>query len=237
MKQSKRFVIIFSIILIASMLFMLGGCGSDSGTDNGNGGGEVIILSSDYFPLDTGNKWVYNNGTVDIPGETYSFTGGTGKRVNNSDANFCVSQDFFVAHGPEGLVLYGVYDEDDGTYKDMMPAQGSFIFLPKEMRVGDSWKIATDSWTITYHFIGLETVTVPAGTFPDCLKIKADVIDTDDNPGSYTTIFWYAKNVGQIRVERTTESPAGHSGCLSVTSMNPLMELQSAVINGVSYGM
>ena len=192
--------------------------------------------ASDYFPTGIGNTWVYNLGTVTVLDETHTFSGGTGRRIENFSL-VCMPYDIFVAQSVDGLTAYGLYDRDKDVYlnfSDILPNGPSGFPFPT-MRIGDSWGYSTNSFTLTYNFVGLETITVPAGTFYDCLKIKADVIDTDNNPGSYTTYFWYAKNVGLIKVERTNEAPIGHSGCLAVTSGNPLAVLESALINGISY--
>jgi hypothetical protein len=52
---------------------------------------------------------------------------------------------------------------------------------------------------LTYTFIGVESVTVPAGTF-DAVKIEVD-------PGirGVTFYIWYAKGVGKVRIYYETE--------------------------------
>jgi len=205
----------------------------DSDSQRHKQGCEATYQSIDYFPLETGNTWVSNSGTVNISGETHTFTGGTGIRFNNI-GGFCMDYDVFIADSQNGIVMYGVYE--DGAYQDF---NDSFIILPKSLKVNDSWNIIGSGFEAQLTFVGLDTVTVPAGTFADTLKIRIDVEDVEDLEGSYgtyTTYFWYAKNVGLVKAERTEESPIGHDGCWSVTSENPVDELQWAEVNGVSYG-
>jgi hypothetical protein len=45
-----------------------------------------------------------------------------------------------------------------------------------------------------YAIVGIETVTVPAGTFTDCIKIARYRGNGTDR------IAWYAKGVGQVKV-------------------------------------
>jgi hypothetical protein len=180
--------------------------------------------------LDTGNTWVFNDVTQTVSGDTHTFSGGTGKRVNYI-GGLCAPQDGFVADSQDGVVFYGVYDREERIYVD---TQEPFVAFPREMQIGDSWVNTFRASTITYHFLGLETATVPAGTFHDSLKIKVDIDDIDP-PGTHTTFMWYAKHIGLIKVERTSESPPGFEGCIAVPLEHPLLELQSAWIHGTSY--
>jgi hypothetical protein len=203
--------------------------------DYNAGSGEPI---SDYYPLDTGNTWTWvaNSGITRVVDEFHTFSGGTGQRIE-STSNVCVPYDNFVTKNQDGEpVIVGLYDRSKDEYIDI-PKQDSFVILQKGMQIGDSWVFDPDEdVTITFTFMGMETVIVPAGTFSDSIRIRAVVVDTDANSATYTTVFWYAKNVGLVKVERTYESPIGHEGCMAVTSANPLAELQSAIINGVSIG-
>ncbi len=225
----SSFRIMRVLILTVLLAVLLAACdNSDGDGDNG-----VIYQGSDYYPLEIGNTWVYNLGTVQVLDETRTFSGGTGQRVENATLD-CCPYDIFITHSDGDVVICGGYHRDDELYFEF-PVQGSFVLLSKEMRIGDSWVVDFDeTTTITFNFLGVETVTVPAGTFSDSLKISVDVVDRD-TAGTYTEISWYAKNVGQIKAERIAESPSGYSGCMKVPPENPFVELQSALINSVTY--
>jgi DUF3108-like len=197
-----------------------------------------IYRSCNYSPLDVGDTWIYDlNGfrkSVTVSSESHTFSGGTGVRVNYW-ADPCVPQDIFEAQGQNGIEAFGVYDRDKGTYIDFSSEFSNplLILMPQVLTIGDSWTDVGSSSSVTFRFIGVEDVIVPAGTFPSCLKIQADIVDS--GKGSYTTVFWYAKNVGIVKVLRTIESPQGYQGCIIVTPEYPSMELLSATINGVTY--
>lgn len=210
-------VLLFTILLAV----FLGACGSGGGDGDNNDDNNSLYQGSDYYPLEISNKWVYNLGTVEVDGETITIDGVTYQVVKESVVS-CDEEDsgeLHIAHSEESLLMHC---NDCGIIGDL------FVLLPKEMKVGDSWVTSLDSGgKVTHTFEGLYDITVPAGTFSDCLKIKVDV------DGDYTEIFWYAKNVGWVKVERISETSP--DGCIFVTSENPLAELQSALINGVSY--
>jgi len=106
---------------------------------------------------------------------------------------------------------------DDGTL--VMPASGydgdSFDWDSPQR---GCWPDSNDpgsvvTWTGTASgtvtILGTETVTVPAGTFRDALKIRSvgsSIIVPDDNPDDasvegFDNTFWLAKGFGQVRAE------------------------------------
>lgn len=194
---------------------------------------QEIYRGCNYFPLNTGNMWSFNDITWTVSGAARHFGESIGKRVNNMGGH-CVSQDIFLTSGDRGIEFLGFYDRERGMLEE--PPMEDFIFLPDEMRIGDTWGVISEGeFSALYTLEGLATVTVPAGTFTGTLRLRVDIVEIDTTPGSYTTFFWFAKNVGIIKVQRTSESTPGMSGCNLVTSEKPLLELRSAWINGVSY--
>jgi len=74
--------------------------------------------------------------------------------------------------------------------------------IKRQVEIGDSYSVTstltfpngeTAPVDMNWEILGLESVTVPAGTFEDCLKVKI----TDFN-GSYV-IAWHAKNIGEVK--------------------------------------
>ena len=80
-----------------------------------------------------------------------------------------------------------------------------------------------DIYTWISIFEGVEDVTVPAGTFQDCLKFKTIASGWIGNMAKYngTSYQWYAKNVGLVK----SEGP----------KTEEYWRLKSATINGISY--
>lgn len=71
----------------------------------------------------------------------------------------------------------------------------------------------------TQTFVGVESVTVPAGTF-DTLRIEL-VVHGDGNSCSYKTTFWLAKGIGPVKIHRTdailSTAPAACSFAIRMT--------------------
>jgi hypothetical protein len=85
------------------------------------------------------------------------------------------------------------------------------VVMPANPKVGDKFKCEDVSKTINEsdEVVGMgETVTVPAGTFTDCLRIKEIL---DDGSIEYK---WYAKGIGAVREMPATgdEQLVSHNG-------------------------
>lgn len=90
------------------------------------------------------------------------------------------------------------------------------------------------TFTVSGHFtmsaLTIEEVTVPAGVFPNCLKMMKSaqfrILNGSTIVGysGYTEICWYAPNVGMVRWDRHT-----------VDGGNYERQLISATVNSVSY--
>jgi len=69
----------------------------------------------------------------------------------------------------------------------------------------------------------IENVTTPAGTFKDCVRVRFDHVYLDKPPGSFFSVsrYWFAKNVGIVKYELTSQKAQG--------------ELEKAKIASISY--
>lgn len=186
----------------------------------GNHWGEIFYIPY-YFPLHQGDTWEYkvfsddgeeNQGRIKIDGTEIVNGAETVKRYellypDYQDENYyeCVAQN------SEGFVWYkklGTKDAPPGKFWNP-PA----VYFPLKMTIGQSF---TSYWlgarltdapnsTIsgrTIELEGLETVTVPAGRFKECLKIKYGQFDHEDGPGDhevYKGWIWLARGVGIVK--------------------------------------
>jgi hypothetical protein len=123
-----------------------------------------------------------------------------------------------------GLRWHGHFDPTDGEdyLKDLKP----ITIAKANTQIGDTVSYADTSspnYTWISIFEGLEDVTVPAGTFQNCLKFKTIASGWIGNMAKYngTSYQWYAKNVGLVKSEGP--NPGEH------------WRLKSAMINGRSY--
>jgi hypothetical protein len=202
-----------------------------------NQGGTTYHIA-EYFPLGQGDTWT-NRDTVDddLAGSTISGT----ENINGVNAAKKISEDggeYELWTNSNGITLYKVYDADDiagcgWSHRVFIPP---ITLLPAEVSIGVKY---TSNFTTNYKNCtgledtetssaeatveGIEDVTVPAGTFKDCLKIKMKIINIFSDTGQIVTeeiTVWLAKGVGQVN---------------SIGSDGHLHELISATVGGVNY--
>lgn len=177
---------------------------------------------TDYFPLGVGDTWTYLR-----DGDLYqvAVTGTTqlGDRVyadltyqDEGETNFWVAAE-------DGLRMGGVSGPSGPVYSLDPPA-----YLPNGLDPGDTGSTTSDVYedgslvgqsTLTYTFVGLESVSVPAGDFPDCLKVQ---IQTSGS-GTDEFYLWLARGVGVVKQDARPFGGTAH------------MELVAATVGGQRY--
>lgn len=203
----------------------------------------TIAQSDEYFPDAVGNRWTYrgqiNEGplqTVELKFFTNVSTVTETKTI--SGVNVMVFHDTNPGnHGPSdsyyrrdqvGIVYYG---SDPGTplEKQITPYQifrfplkvpSSFqqfdrtgLNFGSDMdRDGTDEKVDARGWS---SVIGRETITVPAGTFPDAIKVEARMTMKIHVSASRHTVSgidvmtaWFAKGVGLVKYTERQELSA-----------------------------
>ncbi|KPJ65064.1 hypothetical protein AMJ44_11120 [candidate division WOR-1 bacterium DG_54_3] len=105
---------------------------------------------------------------------------------------------------------------DPKDWNDLLAELKPITIANASIQVGDS-VVNVDTSYVQGHpsciytwisvFEGVEDVTVPAGTFEDCLKLKSEASGWTGNMERYngTSYQWYAKNVGLVKLEGPTE--------------------------------
>jgi hypothetical protein len=175
---------------------------------------EPTFKTYHYWPMAQGNSWTYTMAYQGIPyGGTYTLT-------VDGTADIC-GQPSLVLLDTGGTVTYWINDETgvwmtrymnpDGTYTDYCPAMkiapaqiypGSQSFNPSDGTFylpGGSGTLR--GWSI-FVVKGLEDVTVPAGTFPNCLRATFNYSYTNLSDGSFgvrTEETWHAAGVGIVK--------------------------------------
>lgn len=168
-----------------------------------------IRMCADYFPLQVGNKWVYNVGgeasfkaeievmsydtfyTVTVGGEEMLIERRAGEVniVYELTTTYLGEEVFFgTIHEP---YLSLPFIENDNWEREFKPST-----VYKGDTVRKSLFIAVDSVKIT-------TLTVPSGKFNEVYCIRRTRIEDEDSLISYE---WYAPNVGLIRKETLLDS-------------------------------
>ena len=211
----------------------------------------IIVQSADYFPDQTGNKWHYRGQITEGPLQTVehkffsnvSSVTGT-KNINGmtvtvfhdtNPGNHGI-MDSFYRRDSVGIVYYG---SDPGTpfEKQLVPYQivrfpmkvaSSFPqFNRKDLdfgndlnRVGINEKADAQG---DASVLGQESVTVPAGTFKDAVKVEARMHMQIYLSGTKKTVqgtdimtAWFVKGVGLVKyVERQELSPLEDRGVVT----------------------
>lgn len=160
-----------------------------------------VYKAIDYFPFSIGSSWIYERTTDG--GEPYEHSVSvTGTETVNSTTYSLMSSvypGYYSSFRIENNTIYTLSGSEDVEY------------LKFGVERGRKWTIANiRGKKLTATFIDIETVSVPAGTFEDCLHFELNLPLGDI---SYeTTYLWYARDVGLVRAEKV------------IVSMGELME-------------
>lgn len=162
------------------------------------------LLPADYFPLAVGNRWIYESseGTETAPAlESWEVIDQRGHTFAIRIAQPFVTEEItelFVST-PDGV---GQVSGESTEQEPLRPAPQFFLKAP--LQVGASWKNRDGRYAIT--MVG-ESVTVPAGTFPDCLEVTRWSAS-----GTATVITLYAPGVGMVQREERFQILGGIGG-------------------------
>lgn len=203
-----------------------------------NDGTEFKI--SEYFPLGQGDTWTYWEEDDELTVKNISGT----EKINGIDAVKIIDEDgdYSLWNNSNGLTWYKDYGADDVPgcgWKQLVFDPPVYVSGPL-VSIGSTYAststlIATDctgssaTASISYEFRieGIEDVTVPAGIFSNCLRIKGIMIVNGSTETNEMTT-WLAKGVGEVK----SISISKQNG---VTVNTWTDDLVSAVVGGVSY--
>jgi len=170
----------------------------------------TAVFAHEYYPNFIGNRWRLRNS---VSGEERIVSITEKKMILEQETNL-------LERGTKDNVdkLY-IANERDGTLKlysseinvgffgaltfNYNPPE---VFMPYPLNVGTMWTVSGKTKVILVTLSSLtvatveakEDVTVPAGTFRDCFKIRQDYT-TQPIEIKVTTYMWLAPNVGLIK--------------------------------------
>jgi|GEM_PF-6461858 len=177
------------------------GCGGSCGDcDAGETcqDGLCVAGSNEVMPLDIGNQWEFS---LDVMGMeatlTYEATGTepvggiTATRIEGGCTGnplLCSSMEgyyWLAANEGDGLYSYG-----DSRFGDYDPPN---LMCSTTFNVGDTWQTTDDEGNVVEWEVvsTTETVTVPAGTFTDCIHYRATSGATEER--------WYHIGAGNLK--------------------------------------
>ena len=207
---------------------------------------ETSHCDNPYYPIREGSTWNYKGVSSMAPSYTYTDTvtsiRSDGYTLTSQFEGLTRTQEW--ACTPEGLVALqmGGGLNTAGMNLKVETQNASGVTYPAEMNAGDTWQYkldftgkmdiagqsgdATGSTQSDFTALGMENVTVPAGTF-DAMKVQvATTLNINVNfqglsvPVNFTntSISWYAEGVGWVKSES--------SGDFAGQSFSETIELQ-----------
>ncbi len=178
-----------------------------------------------YYPDDFGNTWVlhstdgFDERVVTIEGPE---TIGTELVKVISDGTYPVSNPtnsnpnkFFIKTTPDGVLIFRAIASVEILGEITIDYSPPQTFLPVPIEVNSEWIVSGEATasllgiqitikaTNTAKVVAIEDVTVPAGTFRDCLKIEQQ-LQTQLSPAlatlpSTSSTMWLAPDVGLVQ--------------------------------------
>jgi len=206
--------------------------------------------TAEYFPIAQGDTWTYK----DEKGEQFTHTVSGTETINGVVATKGVKADWkgidywLFTSDDNGIFLYKEYYSEFSGWWSQSVYVPPFQRLPGEVSIGKTYtledltKYYTDSTaaSLTANIsgevtvMGIESITVTAGTFTNCLKLKFKGNLTSSD-GRHTELSdftdWYAKSVGLVK--ETGQTTNTNDGQVEIGPM--YSELVSAKVGGVTY--
>ena len=176
-------------------------------------GGKFTI--AEYFPLAQGDTWTYREEdgelTTPIISGTESINGVNAAKMIDEDG------DYQLHTNSNGITWYKTYDADDlaGCGWSQSVFTPPITITPAEVSIGAKYtsnfttnysncrgESKTTSSSTEWTIEGIEDVTVTAGTFKDCLKLKIkfnNIFSDEGQIQSSEATMWLAKGVGKVK--------------------------------------
>jgi hypothetical protein len=158
------------------------------------GGGTENVLMSEYFPLTS--DWETDNWTLFIDVREHEINGVKTKAMVDTQEPRVT----FWTNDKDGLRMHGIMKGDGYLWELPIP----FVLANAVVKVGDKNEAAItlgeQGIKVVSQLVGVEDVTVPAGTFKGCLKFELSGYPIVGGPEGFgAEAFWLARNVGFVK--------------------------------------
>ena len=198
-------------LFLAFSVLALAGCG-------GGGGGSSQTAYDDYFPLAVGNTWTYkvvNEGQNPLTEGfemQYSISGTQEVGGRNTYIMSLESSRAFYFSDSSGVYLAG-WEFEPYEFIGVEPPE---LILRYPIHKGYTWQSPDQRYTYTILSVA-ESVSTPAGTFANCVKVEEQF----NGDGIGPEIKYYAPGVGLVKVE-------SHPGAVS-PDLPPATEIKMLI--------
>ena len=149
------------------------------------------LCYNDYFPVVKGAKWIYAITINQNSKSTVSYALNEIINIRSDGFDMAVyasqTEEFKPSNNP-ALQVWVCLPDGLGVTATTHAA------IPKEMHPGLTWELEGQGNSVIYTSLGLESVTVPAGTF-DAIKVSFASCEN-----CAPTFEWFTKGIGLIKI-------------------------------------
>jgi hypothetical protein len=152
------------------------------------------VPAAPLFPVAVGDTWTYSDDTTAIPPGSTRTTGITSvKQAADGSLTVAATLTDMFFHVSSTAAIYTV--EVDGSVLEATPRSPAFLLFPSASVIesGETVRVGigaigpdeigdTSPATVTAHGAGLQTVTVPAGTFTARIFVVDSAVQLPDYP-------------------------------------------------------
>jgi hypothetical protein len=174
---------------------------------------------ADYYPLHKGDSWLYQTtpvGKSEIQKRSHKVVNWGKLFIGDKEATVMENKDMngngtyqWIQKDSEGNIVLASISKEPRRERSLVDFDPPMIILSHDAQtVGSSWEtrqktnlgeLRTNTFRVESNS---ESVTVPAGTFRECLKVKR--IDFDQNGKiDGTSYVYFAKGIGIVLTEQT----------------------------------
>jgi hypothetical protein len=169
---------------------------------------------ADYWAIKAGQVGIYDQEIIVVGPETKTFGPYSGREYLQAD-DYSGDQ-AFVYTGPAGVMVVGFYDSETSSYVDI--SAYPLVISKAQMNVGETISSTVPPGVFdpdygsvfTITLVQEESITVPAGTFSNSLKLKVYVQEGDGR--TYTEYIWLVRDIGPVQMFRESETN-NYDGC------------------------
>lgn len=210
------------------------------------------VAADFYFPLRVGNYWTYHtpgnpsgwlarttretiDGTDLITSQQYHRV--TGVEIpDNNPSDTSIFHVWWLRQDSAGNILIGAFSDNSTNIDSAFLVTPPGLFFPNQfLTIGYSREYFDSSRHIYYQDSVLsttETVSVPAGTFTNCLKIRERQKDTL-GVVTFVEYGFYARNIGEVmRVREVPVNEVHTNDLIQYNAVTSVEEREADLIPG-----